>query len=320
MTTFSIDAPITPPWGEHILPFAALTQTSSAHRLWQGQSTASDPHQTFTTAAVSGFRVPAGIGVTLMPFRHPFDAALQARTLSLTMGHPLVAGFGPGTADVQKRLLGKPYSSQLGATRDYLSIVRGLLEDGGIKYEGEHFTCNAELPRMPGPPIELGLGVLRPGMARLAGEIADVAITWMTPASYLADVIVPALRAGAESAGRPMPRLTAIVPLALNGPGRVASELALASNSGHMRQPNYAHMLHLSGIDIDMTDPAASADALIQGGGFLFGSKEELTDQLDQFRQAGVDDIVLNMTGVAVKIGSRAALSDLRTFFADPTR
>ncbi|AWW42179.1 5,10-methylene tetrahydromethanopterin reductase [Streptomyces cadmiisoli] len=290
---------------------------SHAVRLWQGQAPTSDPHQTFTAAAVSGFRVPAGIGVTLMPFRHPFDAALQARTLSLTLGHPLVVGYGPGTADVQRRLLGEEYTSQLGATRDYLTIVRGLLNDGGIAYKGKHFTCDATLKRVPGPPIELGLGVLRPGMARLAGEIADVAITWMTPASYLADVIVPALDAGATAAGRPRPRLTAIVPVALSGPDRVATQLVLASNAGHLRQPNYAGMLRLSGIDIDMTNPEAGAEALIEGGGFLFGTGEELAHQLDQFRQAGADEIVLNVTGVAAKFGSRVALNDLQTMLAD---
>ncbi|MBB6551248.1 hypothetical protein HD593_006043 [Nonomuraea rubra] len=36
--------------------------------------------------------------------------------------------------------------------------------------------------------------MLRPGMARAAGTRADAAITWLTPPSYVRDVLAPALR------------------------------------------------------------------------------------------------------------------------------
>ncbi|MER6841096.1 LLM class flavin-dependent oxidoreductase [Streptomyces platensis] len=72
--------------------------------------------------------------------------------------------------------------------------------------DGDYVTCHTGLAAFPTPKVDIGLGVLRPGMARLAGHIADVAITWLTPAAYLRDTVIPALRAGAESAGRPVPR------------------------------------------------------------------------------------------------------------------
>lgn len=319
MSTYSILVPFTSPRGEQILPFAALAQWSRAHRLWQGQGTASDPHQTFTVAAANGFRVPAGIGVTLMPFRHPFEAALQARTMAMTVGHPIVAGFGPGAVDLQRRMLGAPYASQLGAVRDYVTIVRALLETGIVEHQGEFFSCDCMLPTVPGPPIEIGLGVLRPAMARLAGEVADVAITWLTPAKYLAEVVVPALRAGAEAAGRPMPKLVAMVPFALSGPDRTPAELALASNSGHMALPHYRDMLNRSGIDYDFADPIGAGNAVVDGRAFLFGEAKEVVAQLDEFREAGVDDIVLNATGVWSKFGSRVALSEIETILSEVT-
>ncbi|MGK4582154.1 LLM class flavin-dependent oxidoreductase [Kitasatospora sp. HPMI-4] len=313
MSTYSVLVPFAPPRPEQILPFAALTQWSGAHRLWQGQALASDPHQTFAYAAASGFRVPVGTGVTLMPFRHPYDAALHMQTLAVTMGHSVVAGFGPGAAALQRNLLGAPYASQLGAVRDYLTIVRELLEKGSVAYRGEHFSCRSELPMMPRPPIETGVGVLRPGMARLAGEVADVAITWLTPAPYLREVVVPALREGAAAAGRPVPRLVAIVPLALSGPGRDAAELALAGNAGHLSMPHYRDMLRRSGIDTDPADPGRGARALVEGRAFLFGETAELAARLGEFQDAGVDDVVLNVTGVWARYGSRAALSELET-------
>lgn len=97
---------------------------SNASRLWQGQSVMIEPHQGFVAAAGGGFRVPTGLGVTLMPLRHPYEAALQARSPAMATGQPVIAGFGPG-----------------------------------------------------GRLLQRWLGVLRPGMAGLAGEVADVAVT-----------------------------------------------------------------------------------------------------------------------------------------------
>ena len=190
-----------------------------------------------------------------MPFRHPLEAALQARSLAVTTGHPVVAGFGPGAAVLQKSVLGAPYASPLTAVREYLTIVGGLLAGQAVEHQGEYFSCRINMGWQPGPPVELGLGVLRPAMARLAGELADVAITWLTPAGYLRDVIVPALREGARAAGRPVPRLAAIVPVALSAPDRDPADLVLAANSGHLSMPHYQDMLRRSGIEVDPGQP-----------------------------------------------------------------
>jgi alkanesulfonate monooxygenase SsuD/methylene tetrahydromethanopterin reductase-like flavin-dependent oxidoreductase (luciferase family) len=296
-----------------MLPYAALVQWSGAYRLWQGQAVFNDPHADLGHAAACGFRVPTGIGVTLMPYRHPLQAALQAQALAVTTGHPVLAGYGPGAASLQRALLGAPYRSQLGASREYLTVLRSLLAGEELEYAGEYFSCHGELPAIPRPPVELGLGVLRPGMARLAGEVADAAITWLTPAAYLREVVVPALRDGARVAGRRPPRLVAMVPLAVAGPDRDAAELAGASNAMHLRLPHYADMLRRAGIRVDHQDPAGSAAALVAGGAFLYGDPDDLAKQLSEFADAGVDEVVLNLAGVGARYGAAAALREFDT-------
>lgn len=311
---YSFLVPFVPTRPEQLLPFAALAQWSAAVRLWQGHGTASDTHLAFTYAAATGFRGPVGTSVSLMPFCHPYDAALRAQSLAAATGHSVVAGFGPGAKVLQSGVLGAPYRSQLGAVRDYVTIARDLLTDGKADHEGEFYTCRAALPRQPLPPVQVGLGVLRPRMAELAGELADVAITWLTPAAYVRDTLVPALRAGARKTGRAVPRVVAIVPVALAGADRDATKLALASNAGHMRLPHYADMLGRSGIDVDMrTAPEASGRALVDGGAFVYGDDSELGARLAEFASAGVDEICLNVTGVAMTEGSTAALRELET-------
>ncbi|MEU4205720.1 LLM class flavin-dependent oxidoreductase [Streptomyces sp. NPDC039022] len=316
MTAYSVLMPFLPRRPEQVLPYAAMVHWTHAERLWQGQALMVEPHQGFAYAAGAGFRVPVGLGVTLMPLRHPYEAALQARSLAMTTGHPVVAGVGPGARPFQQSLLGEPYRSPLTLAREYLTAVRGLLDGAPVDSDGEYVSGHMALPPFPAPKVEVGLGVLRAGMARLAGEVADVAITWMTPAAYLRDTVIPAMTEGAEKAGRGRPRLTAMVPLALTGPGRAAAELALAGNGAHMKGPHYIDMLRRSGIDVAGSDEKANAEALVSGGAFLSGDLDDLAGQLKAYEAAGVDEIVLNVTGVCNVYGPQAAMDELKTLLA----
>ncbi|MGW6545006.1 LLM class flavin-dependent oxidoreductase [Streptomyces massasporeus] len=316
MTAYSVLMPFLPRRPEQLLPYAALVEWTNADRLWQGQAMLVEPFQGFASAAGAGFRVPTGLGVTLMPLRHPYEAAHQVRSLALATGESVIAGFGPGGRSFQQSLLGTPYTSPLTAAREYLTIVRGLLSGKMVEVQGEYFSCRAEMGPAISPRIDLGLGVLRSGMARLAGEVADVAITWLTPASYLRKSVLPAMKAGSETAGRTVPRLSAIVPVALDRPDREPSDMVIASNSRHMQAPHYVDMLKKAGIDIAGEELPAAAKRMIEGGAFVHGDVDRIVEQLAAYRDAGVDEIILNVTGVFNVYGAKAAMDDLKSILA----
>lgn len=307
----SIMLPFVPRRLEQAMPYAGLVKWTDYRALWQGQGLLTEGHQVFAAMAGMGLRVPTGLGVSLMPLRHPYQAAVEARSLALLTGEPVVAGFGPGALQLQRSVLGRPYSSQLGASREFVRIVRSLLDDETVDVAGAHHSLSGELPRFPHAPVEVGLGVLRSGMARLAGEVADVAIQWLTPADYVARVIVPALREGAEAAGRPAPRIVAIVPLALAHSGRDPVELAVASNQAHLSLPHYQAMLRAGGADIREGDLQHNARELVEHRGFLYGSMDELRVSLKEYEGAGVDEVVLNVTGICNTQGPTAAVDEL---------
>ncbi|MFC4565491.1 LLM class flavin-dependent oxidoreductase [Nocardiopsis mangrovi] len=312
--------PFVPVRHEQMLPYAALVQWTAARRLWQGQTQLLDPLDSFTHAAGSGFRVPAGIGVTLMPFRHPLQAALQARSLALATGHPVVAGFGPGEIELQRAMLGRPYASPLTASREYVSTVRRLLAGEHVGLDGDYIRCDMSLFPVPNPGVEVGLGVLRPRMARLAGEVADVAITWLAPASYIGDVLAPQLEAGAAAAGRPVPRLAAVVSGCLDAGDRDPVRVAMAGNGAHLMGPHYRDMFRRAGIEVDPEDLPGSADRLISGGAFLVGDAEGIAGQIAAFHAAGVDEVVINMTGVHQLSGAAAALAEIEAVVSAVSR
>ncbi|OZF36881.1 5,10-methylene tetrahydromethanopterin reductase [Rhodococcus sp. 14-2483-1-1] len=317
MTDISVFIPFTPRRPEQALQWAGLVHWTDAARLWQGQTLLTETHQTTAALSGAGFRVPSGTGVSLMPLRHPYLAAVEARSAAIVTGHPFVAGFGPGSKALQRAVMGRPYRSALTASREYLTIVRGLLDGGTVDMHGEYFSCNVSLGPYPAPRIDVGLGVLRPGMARLAGEVADVAITWLTPANYVRDEIVPAVLAGAEAASRPRPRIVAVVPVAVDRDGRDPVEAAKAGSGAHLQGPHYLDMLRRSGAAVTGTDLDADARALVSSNAFLSGDVTKLRSLLDEYTAAGVDEVVLNTTGVVNTAGPTAALEDVTEILAE---
>jgi len=308
MSSVSVLVPFVPRRPEQTLPYAGLVQWTHAVRLWQGQAQIVEPHQSFVHPAGAGFRVPTGLGVTLIPLRHPYEAALQARSVAISTGHTVVAGYGPGAPEFQASMLGRPYKSPLTAMREYLTIVRGLLDGETVEFDGSVFSCHAGLIPYPSPRVEVGAGVLRPRMAEVAGAVADVAITWLTPPTYLADTIVPALERGAEGAGRARPRVAALVPMALDGEGRDPAQLVMAGSSRHLAAGHYRDMLAKAGVELG-EDPAT---AVLEAGAFLYGSEADIAAGLQRFFDAGADEVVLNVVGLCNLLGPEVALQELK--------
>lgn len=111
-----------------------------------------------------------------------------------------------------------------------------------------------------------------------------------------------------------------MVPLALAAPDRNPVELVTMSNTGHTMLPHYADMLRRSGIETSTQDPRGNAEALLAGGTFLYGGPVELAPRLREYADAGADEIVLNVTGVHMKYGERASLTELEALLGAVAR
>ncbi|MCO1574673.1 LLM class flavin-dependent oxidoreductase [Crossiella sp. SN42] len=315
----SIILPVMPEHPADLTPFAELVRDTPAHRLWQGQSLGLETHQAFAYLAGQGFQLPVGTSVTLTALRHPYEAALQARSLARLTGHPMALGIGAGTPELVESLHGKAYPSPLTALADYLTILRGLLSGDPVLHQGRQYQMHGGLPPFEHPPVELGLGVLRPAAARLAGALADSAITWMTPPDYVRTVLRPEIEAAAAKAGRPAPRIVTVVHVAVRRPGRNPHQVALTAAREHLSAPHYTDMLRRAGLRVHPMQPGLSARALVDGGVVLTGTLSEIAAGVRRYHEAGVDEVVLNTAGVRMLEGREAALRDLRAVLAEVT-
>ncbi|MFG3046771.1 LLM class flavin-dependent oxidoreductase [Streptomyces sp. NPDC048202] len=304
--------PIQPDALEPMVEIGTFARDAGVRRLWLGQSLRVETHLALAAFAARVPGVALGTSVALTILRHPYQAAIEARSISALSGAPYVAGFGPGPAGFQRQLRGEPYPKPLRAMKEYVTIMRRLLDSEKVVHEGEYFTSTAPLMHVPAPAIEVGLGVLRTGMARTVGEVADAAITWLTPHWYVKDALIPAMAAGAERAGRDRaPRVVSILHAALERPGRNLRRTAFTATGPHLSSEHYTDMLQRAGLPVDPREPVKGAETLIDNQVFATGTAQDIAKVVRAHREAGVDEIVLNVCGVYLTEGQRAALEDL---------
>ena len=308
MPTTSVIYPVQPLDLASVIPYARLAENTSGQRLWCGQSLLVEQHQVFAALAGMGTDLSFGTAVSLMPLRHPLTAAVNAQSTAVLSGRPFIAGIGPGPAQFQKDILGTPYPRPITATRHYITMMRTLLNrDLATSDNGQQM----QLLPFPTPPVEIGLGVLREPMARLAGQHADWAITWLTPHTYLHQHITPAIKHAAAQAGRTPPRLAAVVHCIVTRPGRDLPATALRASHMHLRMPHYTNMLNQAGVPVDPTDPQTGAELLVSHGVVATGTPEHIAATLTNYHTAGADEVIINVGSTHIAEGPGAALRDL---------
>jgi 5,10-methylenetetrahydromethanopterin reductase len=222
-------------------------------------------------------RIELGTAVLPTHSRHPFYAAQQAATAQAACDGRFVLGLGPSHKVVIENMLGLSFDKPARHVREYVTVVKELLEKGETHFEGETLRVNATLAVECGSPPPVLIGALGPLMRRIAGGLCDGTITWMTGPRTLAGKVVPGVRAAAEAAGRPAPRIVAGTPVVLTDDPTGARETAGRAFALYGGLPSYRAMLDEEGVE----GPADLA---------LIGDEKALEADIRRLAEAGVTD------------------------------
>lgn len=263
----------------------------------------------FAAAAARTTRI--GLGTAIVPTypRHPIALASQALVLAALAPGRFRLGLGPSHRPTIEGTFGLPMGKPLDHLREYLTVVRGLLWEGAIDFQGVYFRVRAQLPAGLAPPrVPLPISALRAGAFRLAGEVADGAISWVCPVPYLVETARPALEAGARAAGRPTPPLIGHVPVALGEDRDVVRAVARQQLATYGRLPFYAGMFRDAGFPVaaDGTLSNALLDELV-----VSGSPETVAARLHEIQAAGLDELLVMQVTVADAEAEETALIEL---------
>ena len=196
-------------------------------------------------------------------------------------------GVGPSHKPAIEGTWGIPFERPLQHLREYLTILRSVLETGAVNFEGKRLTARAQT----GGPTQVTLmaSALRENGFRLVGELADGAISWVCPLPYLRDVAVPALKEGAAKAGRPAPPLVAHVPVAVTEDAEAVRAGARRQIGFYPRVPFYSQMFQDAGFpeakDGELSD--RMIDALV-----VHGSPSQVKDRLRSLPDFGAGELL----------------------------
>ncbi len=158
--------------------------------IWTPENTGQDSYQICLMRwAASKEVVPEGLqtGIAVSPvmWRTPMAFAMAGGTVSEITSGKFTMGIGAGGVyrpDVRK-IIGSGKISALEMMKDYLIIIRGLLNGEKVSYEGTVARLTSgSLGISPAPKTPVYLGALGPKMLQLAGQYADgAALNWCAP-------------------------------------------------------------------------------------------------------------------------------------------
>jgi 5,10-methylenetetrahydromethanopterin reductase len=260
-------------------------------------------------------RLTIGWGIISPYSRHPVQAAMDARVVQEAAGPGrFLLGFGTSKIFLNNIKRGGEKLSTLGAMRDAVEIVRGVLGGGAFDYDGKIFSASipaldpaADAPREV-PPVYVA--ATAPKMQALAGEIGDGCLTpsITTPAFVrytrenvardidLGCTIVASIHETDREAGR-------------DGAREIAG-MYLANKVQNI-QGTADTLLELAGIEQDEIRPVAEAmerggrlaakaevsDALLDKCKPIAGTPEDCISAIEEYREAGCTHVMLELWG-----------------------
>jgi alkanesulfonate monooxygenase SsuD/methylene tetrahydromethanopterin reductase-like flavin-dependent oxidoreductase (luciferase family) len=182
--------------------------------------------------------------------------------------------------------MGMNFTSPLGHLREYVHILKDLLQEGKVDFDGDYYHAHDRIPQPVDVPVMAS--ALRQRSFELCGEVADGAISWICPGSYLRDVALPAMQAGATRANRPTPPLIAHAPVCVHDN---ADEVRAAVRAQIMnpRLPFYQRMLIAAGFP--EAENGAWSDAMIDAVVF-WGNEARVEERLHEMLDYGAAEIL----------------------------
>jgi probable F420-dependent oxidoreductase len=194
------------------------------------EETKDDPFIVLSLAAQATTSIGLATGVAIAFPRAPAVTALAAWTLQRLSRGRFTLGLGSQVKGHIERRYGMAWTPPGPWMRDYVGALRAIWEcwqNGGtnLRYDSPHYKLSLMVPLFAPPPIEhpqipVQLAAVNPFMCQIAGEVADGirAHPVCTP-RYIAEVMLPAARKGAEKTGRDFTKFEiAAMPLIATAP------------------------------------------------------------------------------------------------------
>jgi len=301
--------------------------------IWTAEAYGSDALTPLAWWGASTQRIRLGTGIVQISARTPAATAMAAMTLDHLSGGRLVLGLGVSGPQVVEGWYGQPFAKPLGRMREYIGVLREIwARRGPVVHEGPHYQLpyrggqGLPEPTGLGKPLKSSIHPLReeipiflaaegPKNIAMAAELCDgwLAIFYSPNHDDLYS------RALSEGFGRPGARRTpetfevaATVPLIVTDDPAAAMDAvrpmyalyfggmgARTANfhanvpirMGYEAEVRQIQELYLSG---KKEEAAAAVPARLIEELTLIGSREEIRDKLEAWRESSVTTLLIS--------------------------
>ena len=156
------------------------------YAVWTAEAYGSDAVTPLAWLGALTKQIRLGTAIMQMPARTPAMTAMTAITLDQLSGGRMLLGLGLSGPQVVEGWHGQPYGKPLGKTREYVAIVRAILErQEPVAHHGDHYQIpyrGADATGLGKPlksiihgraDLPIYLAAIGPKNVELAAEIAD---------------------------------------------------------------------------------------------------------------------------------------------------
>jgi F420-dependent oxidoreductase-like protein len=239
-----------------------------------------------TLAAVIAHAVPGlDVGTAIVPInpRHPLLVASAAQTAQAAARGNFSLGIGLGGNELEQRAFGIPAGKQVARLREYLTVLRSIVDDGAVDFQSQELAARPPLSPVVagGRPFPVYVAAMGPCALQVAGELAGGNLTYLAGPRTIEEFIAPTIAQAAADSGRPSPRIIASVPVAVTKNSETARAEATKSLSFYDQFPSYQAIMAREGV-------AHAADLAV------IGNPDTVIGQLLRYRAAGATDLVLS--------------------------
>lgn len=199
-----------------LVPIAQAAEAAGYYRVWTTEGAGGDAIARAQHILANTRTIRVGTGIAYAFTRPPLAISVQAADVQEASKGRFALGVGAGTKGVRERRYGVVFDHPAPRMAEYVELVRATLHArDGLSFQGKFYQIEFPQFALPHDPaltgsIELYGASLAPTMTRyVAGSCDGVALHSLALFEpYFSEVTVPAIRRGAEKAGK-MPRVAA---------------------------------------------------------------------------------------------------------------
>jgi alkanesulfonate monooxygenase SsuD/methylene tetrahydromethanopterin reductase-like flavin-dependent oxidoreductase (luciferase family) len=233
-------------WPEYIA-MAKAAEDTGFDTIWLGDhllyrysdGSTRGPWEVFTSLAAiaqATSRVKIGPLVAATAFHAPPMLAKMAATVDEISGGRLILGLGAGWNDVEFQAFGFPFDHRISRFEEAFTIIRTLLREGEIDFDGRFFQARdcvlKPSPRPGGPPLMVGS--IGPRMLEITLPHVEQWNVWYRQSNNSPEGLAPIVRdvdAACRAVGRDpgtLEKTSAVLVRLEGGAGRIMGERAAA--------------------------------------------------------------------------------------------